>query len=45
MPQALLLQRQTLWHKLRGVQSSYQLDNPTVWTLVDRRLRARTASA
>jgi hypothetical protein len=45
MPQALLLQRQTLWHKLRGVQSSYQLDSPTVWMLVDRRIRARTASA
>jgi hypothetical protein len=45
MPQALLLQRQTLWHKLRGVQSSYQLDTPTVWTLVDRRSRARTAPA
>jgi hypothetical protein len=45
MPQALLLQRQTLWHKLRGVQSSYQLGSPTVWTLVDRRIRTRTASA
>jgi hypothetical protein len=43
MPQALLLQRQTLWHKLRGVQFSYQLDRPTAWTLVDRRSEERTA--
>jgi hypothetical protein len=43
MPQALLLQRQTLWHKLRGVQSSYRLDQPTAWTLVDRRSKPRTA--
>jgi hypothetical protein len=43
MPQALLLQRQTLWHKIRGIQSSYRLDQPTSWTLVDRRSQPRTA--
>jgi hypothetical protein len=41
MPQALLLQPQTLWEKLRGVQSSYQLDRPSGWTLIDRRSRTR----
>jgi hypothetical protein len=45
MPQAFLLQRQTLWHKLRGVQSSYRLDQPTAWTLIDRRSRARMLPA
>jgi len=41
MPQALLLKPQTLWHKFRGVQSSYRLDRPSAWTLVDRRSRPR----
>ncbi|WP_156328126.1 MULTISPECIES: T6SS immunity protein Tli4 family protein [unclassified Massilia] len=45
MPQALLLHPQTLWEKLRGVQSSYRLANPTVWTLVDRRSEARTTAS
>jgi len=45
MPQALLLQPQTLWERLRGVQSSYPLDTPSTWTLVDRRGKARTASS
>jgi hypothetical protein len=43
MPQALLLQPQTLWQRLRGVQSSYRLDVPSAWTLVDRRSKARPA--
>jgi hypothetical protein len=34
MPQALLLQPQTLWDKLRGAQSTYRLSQPTSWTLV-----------
>jgi hypothetical protein len=41
MPQALLLRPQTLWDKLRGAQSTYRLDQPTSWTLVDRRWQAR----
>src|SRR5206468_11365170 len=41
VPQALLLQPQTWWEKLRGVQSSLQRDQPTSWTLVDRRGQAR----
>jgi hypothetical protein len=45
MPQALLLQPQTLWERLRGLQSSYRLDAPSTWTLVDRRSKARTASS
>ncbi|MGJ7913903.1 T6SS immunity protein Tli4 family protein [Massilia sp. LXY-6] len=45
MPQALLLQPRTLWERMRGVQSSYRLDYPSAWTLVDRRNRARTASS
>jgi hypothetical protein len=45
MPQALLLQPQTLWERLRGMQSGYRLDAPTVWTLVDRRSKARAASS
>jgi hypothetical protein len=44
MPQALLLQPQTLWERLRGVQSSYRLDVPSAWTLVDRRSKARAAA-
>jgi hypothetical protein len=43
MPQALLLPRQTLWEKVRGVQPSYESKGVTVWTLVDKRSRARVA--
>jgi hypothetical protein len=43
MPQALLLQAQTLWDKLRGVQASYQREQPTGWILIDRRSRIRLA--
>ena len=42
MPQALLLPRQTLWQKLRGLQPSIEPDRPTTWKLVDKRLRPRT---
>lgn len=42
MPQALLLPRQTLWQKLRGLQSSIEPTKPTSWKLVDQRLRPRT---
>lgn len=45
MPQALLSRPQTLWNKLRGVQASYRLEQPTSWTLVDRRTRARLLPA
>jgi hypothetical protein len=45
MPQALLLQPQTLRDKLRGVQASYQREQPTGWTLIDRRSRERLAPA
>jgi hypothetical protein len=45
MPQALLLQPQTPWEKLRRVRSSYQLDQPTGWTLMDRRYQARATPA
>jgi hypothetical protein len=41
MPQALLLRPQTLWDKLRGTQTTYRLDQPTGWTLVDRRWQTR----
>lgn len=41
MPQALLLRPQTLWDKLRGAQPTYRLDQPTSWTLVDRRWQTR----
>jgi hypothetical protein len=43
MPQALLLQPQSMWDKLRGMQPNHQLDQPTGWTLIDRRSRARVA--
>jgi hypothetical protein len=43
MPQALLLPPQTLWEKVRGVQPSYESNDRTVWTLVDKRSRARVA--
>lgn len=42
MPQALLLPRQTMWQKLRGIQPSTEPAKPTVWKLVDRRHRPRT---
>jgi hypothetical protein len=42
MPQALLLPRQTLWQKLRGIQPSIEPAQPTTWRLVDKRLRPRT---
>ncbi|WP_440963201.1 T6SS immunity protein Tli4 family protein [Massilia sp. GER05] len=42
MPQALLLPRQTLWQKLRGLQPSIEPSRPTMWRLVDKRLRPRT---
>jgi hypothetical protein len=42
MPQALLLPRQTLWQKLRGLQPSIEPSRPTTWKLVDKRLRPRT---
>lgn len=43
MPQALLLPRQTIWQKLKRVQPSIESTQPTAWTLVDKRLRPRTA--
>jgi hypothetical protein len=41
MPQALLLPRQTLWQKLRGLQPSIEPSKLTTWKLVDKRLRPR----
>jgi hypothetical protein len=41
IPQALLLPPQTLWEKVRGLQSSYEDTRPTAWKLVDRRSRRR----
>lgn len=41
MPQALLLPRQNLWQKVRGVQPSIESDRPTDWKLVDKRQRPR----
>jgi hypothetical protein len=43
MPQALLLPRQTVWQKLKRIQPSIESPQPTAWTLVDKRLRPRTA--
>jgi hypothetical protein len=45
IPQALLLLPQTLWEKLRGVQPSYENQDLTAWTLVDKRTRARIGPA
>jgi hypothetical protein len=45
MPQALLLPRQTLWQKLKRIQPSMESEQPTAWTLVDKRLRPRTSAA
>jgi hypothetical protein len=44
MSQALLLPRQTLWQKLKRIQPSTENAQPTVWTLVDKRLRPRTSA-
>jgi hypothetical protein len=41
MPQALLLPRQTLWQKMRGLQPSIEPSQLTTWKLVDQRLRPR----
>jgi hypothetical protein len=41
MPQALLLPRQTLWQKLRGLQPSIEPSQLTTWKLLDKRLRPR----
>jgi hypothetical protein len=43
VPQALLLPPQTAWEKLRGVQPSYENAQPTAWSLIDRRSKARVA--
>lgn len=43
MPQAQLLAPQTLWEKIRGLQSSYEASTPTSWQLVDKRSRKRAA--
>jgi hypothetical protein len=45
VPQALLLPRQTIWEKIRGLQASYETTTPTAWKLVDRRVAPRTAPA
>jgi hypothetical protein len=42
MPQALLLPRQNLWQKVRGIQPSMESPQPTSWKLVDKRQRPRT---
>jgi hypothetical protein len=43
MPQALLLPRQTVWQKLKRIQPSVESPELTAWTLVDKRMRPRTA--
>jgi len=45
MPQALLLPPQTLWQRLRGLQSSYEVNTRTSWKLVDKRERDRSVPA
>lgn len=42
MPQALLLPRQNLWQKVRGIQPTVESELPTAWKLVDKRQRPRT---
>jgi hypothetical protein len=42
MPQALLLPRQSIWQKVRGIQPSIESEQPTAWKLVDKRQRPRT---
>jgi hypothetical protein len=44
MPQALLLPRQTLWQKLRGIQPSIEPTQPTIWKLADKRQRPRSVA-
>lgn len=44
VPQALLLPPQTLWDKVRRVQTSYESPQRTTWSFVDRRSRARLPS-
>jgi hypothetical protein len=41
MPQVLLLPPQTIWEKVRRLQTSYESKQPTAWTLIDRRGKAR----
>lgn len=41
MPQPLLLPRQTLWQKVRRIQSSVEPERLAAWKLVDKRLRPR----
>ena len=41
IPQPLLLPRQTVWQKFRGIQPSIEPAYPTVWQLVDKRSRPR----
>jgi len=45
LPQALLLPRQTLWQKLRGLQPGYETSASTLWTLSDKRNRQRPTPA
>ncbi len=45
MPQALLLPRQTLWQRVRGVQPGYESTQATLWQLSDKRDRQRAASS
>lgn len=45
MPQALLLPPQTLWQRLRGLRSSYEVSTRTAWKLVDKRERDRAVPA
>lgn len=42
MPHALLVPRQSLWQKVRGIQPSIESDQSTAWKLVDKRQRPRT---
>lgn len=44
MPQALLLPRATAWQRFRGLQPSFENGNPTLWSLADKRSRARVPS-
>ena len=37
MPQALLLPAPSLWERMRGLQPSFEADERTAWTLVDKR--------
>jgi Tle cognate immunity protein 4 C-terminal domain/Tle cognate immunity protein 4 N-terminal domain len=45
MPQALLLQPQSLWERARGIQRSFEAQAPTAWKLVDKRAGGRGESA